>query len=212
MSSGQVQALKVEEHPKPSSRWLRIKLVVERWQPFYGVIHRVLTVPGPDEDDLRDPLAWMDTSIAWDKAHPVRYHAWRVYVHLTQPLQDFRTYISTPLRRFWKRGRHGWSVPDTWSIDHYLDRIVPEMIDHLRQHSHGWPGSPMTYEEWTEDDGILDRIAQGFRAHGQWMNMDYVHDDEHYDLVIHRPREEALQKTFNEGMKLFVEYYSHLWD
>lgn len=49
------------------------------------------------------------------------------------------------------RARRGWSPRDTWSADIYICRVVGEMLLHLADHDHGWPGTDEfpTYEDWT---------------------------------------------------------------
>ena len=70
-------------------------------------------------------------------------------------------------------------------------------------------GEPLTHDEW---NNILAQIAKGFRAHATAMNMDYIADDEHYNREKHQPIEEALEKEFQDAMKLFTKWYGHLWD
>jgi hypothetical protein len=83
------------------------------------------------------------------------------------------------------------------------------MVEHLRDTGHGWPGDPMTIEEWND---ILNTIARGFRAHAEACNMDYIKDGEHYDRDKHKPMEDALMKEWKKGAKLFVKWYGALWD
>jgi hypothetical protein len=170
----------------------------------------------PKDDNVRnqsgniDALRWIDASIAWDKAHPVRYRLWRIYVNLTtSPASHYRAHIYWPVRQFYERGRRGWSVRDTWSMDGYLSSIIPPMVEHLRDNGHGWPGDPMTVDEWNE---ILITIARGFRAHAEVCNLDYITDDEHYNHEKHKPMEDALMKEWKKGATLFIKWYGHLWD
>ena len=130
----------------------------------------------------------------------------------TQPIQFFKDYVTRPIKRFWQRGRKGWCYEDVWSVDNYLSKIIPEMLDELRHQNHGWPGEPMTFEEWNGDGGLIDQMANGFRAHLANSNMDYVGDDERYDHERHNPIAEGLQLQFEEGAALFVQWYGHLWD
>ena len=55
-------------------------------------------------------------------------------------------------------------------------------------------------------------MIRGFRAHREAMDLDYIEDGEHYNREIHQPREDALMEEFKKGMKLFVKWYSNLWD
>ena len=181
---------------------------------FYKFVSRHLTMTDKDEwrngDGHLIGTEWITAGIDWDKEHPVRYRLWRLYVNLTtSPASHYRAHVYWPLRTFWERGRRGWSVRDTWSIDYYLSSIIPPMLEHLRDNGHGWPGEPLTVEEW---NAILDKIARGFRAHSEVVNMDYIKDGEHYDRETHQPVEDALRKEWKQGAKLFVKWYGHLWD
>jgi hypothetical protein len=40
------------------------------------------------------------------------------------------------------RARRGWAPRDTWSLDGYLCRTLGAMLDHLAEHTHGWPQGP----------------------------------------------------------------------
>ena len=137
---------------------------------------------------------------------------YRKSYYMKHPLKLFRHAVKSPIREFVQRGLHGWCVADTWSVDGYLNKIIPEMLDHLRANNHGWPGEPMTYEEWNGDGGIIDQIAKGFKANAATINMDYIAHGERYDHDKHAPMEEALQAQFRESMELFVKWYNALWD
>lgn len=157
-------------------------------------------------------------TIAWNKAHPVRAKVFSYYMKLTKsPKSRYYSQIYWPVRTTYERLTRGWARRDVWSIDGYLDRIIPEMLECLRDQGHGYPsefseepyGDGTGVERWNE---ILNTMIRGFRAHAEACNMDYLEDGERWEAEIHMPREEALQKEFKKGMKLFVKYYSHLWD
>lgn len=48
------------------------------------------------------------------------------------------------------RARRGWAPTDTWSADLYVCRVIGEMLLHLAEHGHAWPGTGEfpTYEDW----------------------------------------------------------------
>lgn len=89
-----------------------------------------------------------------------------------------------------------------WSVDYFLNGILPSMLDKLRKVNHGWPGEPMTFEEFNGDGGIIDQIAEGFRAAKKINDMEYEGQEE----MI------ALEIAFDHGMNLFKQYYFDLWD
>ena len=83
---------------------------------------------------------------------------------------------------FWQRGRRGWAVRDTWEMDAYLSRVIPDMLDHLAANANGAPCKHMEdmdwtpgrcnnctcYEEWTAK---LQQIARNIRAYARWLDV-----------------------------------------
>jgi hypothetical protein len=88
-------------------------------------------------------------------------------------------------------------------MEAHLARIIIGMIGRLREHGCTWPGEPMTITEWSGEDGILAKIAEGFQAH---LDLFELYGD---DYETQWP---PLQSKFEDGMKLFVKWYDHLWD
>lgn len=52
----------------------------------------------------------------------------------------------------WQRATKGYADRDTWDLDTYLLELIPNMVDHLRQNTHGYPGNSNfpTPEAWDE--------------------------------------------------------------
>lgn len=119
--------------------------------------------------------------------------------------------IRLGLRRARERALQGWSEPDSWAIDYYLDRIIPPMVRRLRDRRLGWPEGLVRDEtEWIQ---ILSAIADGFEAHEHLMELDWLIDDPAGDGFIEdTAQKEVWEKTFGEGVGLFVLWYDHLWD
>lgn len=189
------------------SRWERAGDWLRAWRPGYNVVRRILRSPRR----TGDVSAWIAASIAWDKAHPIRYRLWRIYLAAVHPWTTLENATIRPIQLFIQRGRRGWTVEDTWDIDGWFVTVMPAMLDHLRKHSHGWPGEPMTPEEWSGDGGVLDQMAQGFRAHHALMEMTYI-GDEPYSVEKHAPMAAELQAKADAAMALFARWFPHLWD
>jgi hypothetical protein len=98
-----------------------------------------------------------------------------------------------------QRWRRGYSDRDVWGFDTYLARVISRGVRQLITELHGWPGEPMTFEEWKD---ILDKIAAGFEAH-TILHEDYPSDPD---------RRAELERQWQEGSALFVEWYGGLWD
>ncbi len=210
-----IRAICIPDDEGPSW-WETVSIWLSEYRPLYKFMSKHLTMP--TTDDMRtdhntiDALKWLDADIEWSKKHHVKYRLWRMYIVGTQPIQEIKDHTTRPLRRFWQRGRRGWCREDIWSVDGYLSRVIPEMLDELRKHNHGWPGDPMTFEEWNGDGGIIDKIAKAFSAHSSICNMDFIPDDEPREYAKYKPVEEQLQTQVDEGLQLFVRYFGDLWD
>ena len=182
--------------------WHRARYALHEWRPCYRFVSHHLTMCKDDTDN--DALGYLSATIAWDEAHRVRYRLWRIYINLTQPTDLVKDHITRPLIRFWQRGRRGWCYEDVWSVDAWLARTLPPMLDQLRKENHGWPGEPMTFDEWNGDDGIVAQIAEGFRAARLIEDSGYGCESE--------PTYEELHAKFDAGFDLFREWYFQLWD
>ena len=86
------------------------------------------------------------------------YSSWRFY--LRKPWEFFEdTWLN--LKAAWQRVTRGWANRDTWSLDSYLLEILPEMIDYLREHTHGYPGeyngfpTPESWDNYLKEEIII---------------------------------------------------------
>lgn len=112
---------------------------------------------------------------------------------------NFVSDIYYSLKWAWQRVHRGWDDRVPWSIDYYLCRIMPDIINELIEHQIGNPIG-LTEEEWDE---ILIKIRDGFIAGYDIMevNYDYKSPDGY----------KKLSKKVDEGLKLFTEYFFSLW-
>lgn len=136
---------------------------------------------------------WAARRREWRKKHPFR--AWfKKCVHWPF-LRFVRRIENIPREVCWfiQRGLRGWADCDTWSIDWYLNRIMPEMLERLAERKIGAPfgiGQP----RWKN---MLLRQAKNYR-------------------VMHRHLEDF---RFKEATRILKEinrfmdkYYFSLWD
>ena len=115
-------------------------------------------------------------------------HPWRLY--------EAPEFYLRRLGWMIERGRKGYSVYDTWSLDHYLLKWLPDAIRDLRLAGHGHPMST-TPEEWNE---ILSKIEAGLRSGQQFL------DD--FKLTW----EESDTAEFEAAWALMGRWFFHLWD
>jgi hypothetical protein len=114
------------------------------------------------------------------------------------------------VRYFIQRGYRGYSDRDAWAFDDYLAKVISKGVEHLRLIKHGWPGDPMTEEEW---DRILKDIVEGFELYMTQENL-FFEDCRSESLSnedINNRAKERIDKI-NAAMEYFNKYYCHLWD
>ena len=101
-----------------------------------------------------------------------------------------------PFKYFIQRGLRGYAGCDHWSVDNYLNDLIPGLIRDLKNHLHSIPMG-MGVPEW---EAILEEIAIGFEAGNK------------IDDCFETAEIKALEAKFDRGMELFVKHYRSLWD
>jgi hypothetical protein len=98
--------------------------------------------------------------------------------------------------------------------------MLPEMIKHLKETTHGYPGHSEadTPEKW---DTILDEIVLSFEAANRVCNDEY-YTETNSDILDRKPTKKEIhqwrvksrkdQRIFHKGMKLFDKWFFNLWD
>ena len=97
----------------------------------------------------------------------------------------------------WKRQRitRGFADADTWSLDLYLLKLLPEMIDHLAKTSDHWPDDK--FSEFKDWQNYLFNISNKFReAHNIFCNNNC----------------EKAQSLVKEAFNDMGEVFFSLWD
>jgi hypothetical protein len=141
------------------------------------------------------------------------------------PIERFFRDLPYNLRRikwFFQRGRRGWADCDTWSIMDYLSRITPEMLRHMQENAHGYPGygKARTFGRWID---LLEEMIEGWEAAQRVCEDDYVDRVqprwfEKGEKLTKKTLNKTMrmskrdQKLFEAKMKIFVEWFFHLWD
>jgi hypothetical protein len=116
----------------------------------------------------------------------------------------------------YQRVYRGWDDRASWSINYWLDGMMPSILMRLKETSHGIPikffeglphdenynygddGDKVARELWNKE---LDKIIAGFVCSKKIDDWKYETDEEG----------EVLQKVFENGMKSFIEHYHSLW-
>ena len=148
-----------------------------------------------------------------------RLFSWRY-----APLRACQWVIRLPreIKWLWQRMTRGWANCDVWSMDSYLARVIPEMLEHLKKNHNGLPG--FLFDIKTKDEGppdvtpldeiaearwmaLLDEMIAGFKAHDELHGLNVGDDVEAY-----RKKQDEIEVKRIKGMSLFVEHFHSLWD
>ena len=120
----------------------------------------------------------------------------------------------------WQRVFRGWDDRASWNINDHILKIVPEMIERMRDYDNSYPSS-IGQDEW---HNILDKISDGFKAGYKLSNSDQEVFNELWDSgwnggdfpdgFMERLKEESIELNdkFDAGMALFVKWFWSLWD
>lgn len=168
----------------------------------------------------------------WDKEikkHPIRnwiIGAWRLFITPYKMFFDFLIEI----KWFIQRGKNGWAIKDTWNIDMYLAKIIPEMIMYLKKTGHALP-------TWTEDkteeqaekewNDILDDIIYAWNIRNLLLTADWYmvssklrpkyikfcnEMNKKYPELNHHVMTKEECERYRKGMRFFIKYLGNLWD
>lgn len=160
-----------------------------------------------------NPIAyWVDNTLFKGKG----FLGYAPHHSLTHPLVllgDLLDKIRWAYQRVWR----GWDDRACWSVDSWLDSIMPDILLRLKSTKQGTPiqfyeglphdenynygdeGDKIAQERWSEE---LEKMIAGFLASKKINNWEYKTDEEL----------EVLDLVFEKGMKSFVENYHSLWD
>lgn len=121
----------------------------------------------------------------------------------------------------YQRVARGWDDRVVWSVDHWLDSIMPDILRKLNEIKHGTPTClfeklPEDVYEYTKEqekrahdlwDSIIKEMIIGFEASKQL-------DDLYIKTTFEDYKKEAkeLERKRRKGMLLFVKHYNSLWD
>jgi hypothetical protein len=138
-----------------------------------------------------------------------RFH-YSLKYSLTHPWIWLREFYWS-LKYAWQRAFRGWDDTVIWGIDYYLAEYIPIWLKALKETKRGTPAACFNDDELQGDaitpeaeeraikhwNEILDKIIAGFEA--AYQMEEWKHTDD-------------LQAQFDEGFKLFHEYFFSLWD
>lgn len=108
-------------------------------------------------------------------------YGWHYY--LTHPWKFF-TEISRNFRAGWQRATRGWCASDTWDWDNWFISVVPDMLRHLADYGHGYPGQdpfdePEKWHEWLYNMAQLIETASE-----EWQNAHNEYYEEYINEIM----------------------------
>lgn len=163
------------------------------------------------------------------KEHPIKDFFFTIQCKLTKWFWDNPRYFIQDIYCFFQRGKRGYSYKDCWSVDWYLAEILPKMLKQLQNNQHILPtwqvgeSEEIAQERW---DGYLNKMIKTFETANKIQNTDYLYikskeyDTEenkdfrnrmkHLDFLNIMTKQEC--EEYEEGWRLFQEYFFSLWD
>lgn len=126
--------------------------------------------------------------------HPVKYFLQRNIVYPYHRVLQFIKDIPREVKWFIQRGKRGWSERDVWSVDSYLNKVIPEMLVELAKTTHGVPSKYMKHEKWC--NLLRGQASMYYLLQVQVDNWDFKN----------------ARKTLKKIHKFMDKYYFNLWD
>jgi hypothetical protein len=105
-----------------------------------------------------------------------------------------------------ERSKNGYSKSDLWNFDEHLAKIIKEGCFILADIHNGYPAifdkdsDEVANKKWKQ---ILLDISFGFGSYLEMRSGEYKTSDKEF---------KRLENEFNNGLKLFTKYFTHLWD
>lgn len=110
--------------------------------------------------------------------------------------------IRWKMKAVWHRIFRGYDDSMLWGLSDSLPPVIIAALDYMIENLNGWPSAKVkTFNEWKK---ILKEMRKGFMAINRLNHMDYN--------FRNKKQLNRLEAEAEKGLKLFVEYYFHLWD
>lgn len=129
---------------------------------------------------------------------------------------------------------YGWCESDSWDIDSWYLKVMPNLLRHLAANTHSFPGNNEfpTYESWVAklnevadaiegyDESQWDKKNEYYEEYmnelSNWQINDIVNRGPTPIYTQYRNRDKQLAADaymkFDNAMQWFIEHFHHLWD
>jgi len=145
----------------------------------------------------------------------------RKFKYIFQDIIDAPNDLYRKIKKMVQRAYRGWSNEDTWCFDFYLADVIENGLIHLKNTACGYPAN-LTEEEW---NNVLKKIILTFKTAKQIIDNHYIYTfSQEYDTEENKNLRRSLGKldfctimtkeecqSYEEGWKLFQEYFHSLW-
>lgn len=119
------------------------------------------------------------------------------------------------LYTFWHRGRYGWAPRDAWNVDTHLDRVMSQMLAHLAETTHSYPGDGYDsieswrtqLREWSQDLIAPEEFSESEESTCMIMK---ARSEEDYDA--YRVIEQRLRGRHDAALHAVIDHWHTLWD
>lgn len=144
-----------------------------------------------------------------------------MYYNLLRPIELVQG-IFSELKWAYQRLTRGWDDRVCWSIDYWLDYMMPDILNQFKEiknsipmfcldefnHDENYNYTPENEEKAIKNwNNIIDDMIVGFKA------SKYLRDDlEFVDREQYKTASDDLEELRKKGMYLFVNHYGDLWD
>jgi hypothetical protein len=126
---------------------------------------------------------------------------------------------------WYDRARRGWGKRDVWNMNHYLARVLSEMLGTLADEAHGWPNKKYeTFEEWQ------DALRENAAALSEWYKGERGENDNlgdrWYEAACESERKDEAKELYEQvrieeaarlararkSMHWVADHFESLWD
>ena len=128
------------------------------------------------------------------------------------------------IKKAYYRVKNGWAPEDTWSMDEWFLRVVPQMLHYLAEHTHGYPGydefdTPEKWKAYLHDMAYLfENCTNRAREIKHSFEPDWEsEDEENLQLTVNWIKDDAKlaeeqQVMIEDAFEMMSKVFFHLWD
>ncbi len=146
----------------------------------------------------------------WTEKHYILYWFKNIFWHIRRFISDIK-YYPLYIKRFFQRGFRGYDDTCYWDLGSHLAEYILPKLKHFKENTHTYPGTKeaSTPEKWNK---TLDKMVYSFERVVEDDFLGYWNEDKNYYVSYSDKKQKEIQKRYEEGMKLFAEYFRAMWD